>query len=219
MNGKILTDVAREFAELDFADENAQLAILQSELRLVEEKQVAVDDRRSAIAREIHEYRGPSGEEVARAILDGHTPTDAAKAGPDLQALEQEKSALVAGARSLRTRAEDIRAEIANVERAARMKIAPGAQKLEAMLISEALALLEQLVPVYANLSALAGTTWFSSHKMAKLREVLNAANGFDGFSGYRREIEVSAAVDGALRQLDGKGPALRVSFLSVANL
>lgn len=219
MDQKILDAVSREFSAIDFTDELAEIAELQSELRLVEEKRVAVDERRSAIAREIHEYRGPSGDDVARAILDGLSPTEAAKAGPNMQALEGEKEALLAGGRALRDRAEDLRAQITNVETAARAKIVPGSQKLETMLISEALALLEQLVPVYANLTALAATTRFAGNKIVKLREVLNAANGFEGFAGYRRDIEVSPALNDTLRHLDGQAPALRTSFITVANL
>lgn len=219
MDTKILAAVAREFSSLDLSDENETFASLQSEMRQTEERLAAADERRSAIAREIHEYRGPSGREVAQALLDGSSPTEAAKAGPDLQALEQEKQALIAGGRVLRDRIEEIRGQISNVESAARTKIIPGAQKLEGMLVGQALTVLEQLVSIFADLSALAGTTRFGGNKIVKLREVLNAANGFEGFAGYRRDIEVSPALNESLRHLDGKGPALRVGFLSVANL
>jgi len=219
MDNKILAEVAREFSELEFAEENAKIAELQSELRLVEEKRGDVDDRRSAIAREIHEYRGPRGDDVARAILDGLSPTEAAKAGPDRQALEQEKEALLAGGRALRDRAEEVRAQISNIESSARTKIAAGAQKLETMLSNEARLLLEQLVPIYADMSALAATTRLGGNKLTKLRDAINEASGFDGFVGHRRGIEVSPEINETLRHLDGNEPALRVGFISVANL
>lgn len=218
MDQKILRNVAREFADLDLSTENAEIDRLKADLAQTEDKISAAEARRTEIARAIYDFRGPSGRDVARALLDGRSPTDAANAGPDVPTLEREKEALHAGIRELNYLAQDLRAEISAVEGQARSKIATASQLLADMIADDAKALIQQLVPIYAQLAAVATTTRAGANVLGKLGDVIKAANGFHGFAGYGIKQEVPAEITRVLAELDGKGQALKVQFLTFAN-
>lgn len=219
MDHKILRTVAREFADLDLSAENTEIERLNVEVKQAEAAVVAAEERRREIARAISDFRGPSGRDVARALLDGRSPSDAAMAGPDIPTLEREKEALTAGIRDLQHLAQDLRAEISNVEGQARAKIMPSSQRVSEMIAGEAKALIEQIVPLYAALAAVSTTTRAGANILNKLRDVIQAAHGFHGFSGYGRKQEIPSETVEVLSKLDGKGPALKVQFLTIANL
>ena len=220
MDQKILDAAAAAFAAVDISTENAQFAAIEAKIAEAEGAIVAADERCSAIAREKQEFRGPSGGDVADALLAGGGVTEAARAGPDIASLEAERESLRAGIRDLKHRVEDWRAELANIEQRARQKLAPAATRLIEGLQADAREAAERLATVYASLAAVSATTRFGAYETAVTRQIVSAATQSSGPLPYGlRQVEVPGEINDALRKLDGKGRALRVGFISHAGI
>jgi len=160
----------------------------------------------------LQEYRGPDGGMVADALLADQAPGTAALAGPSVEALEAEKTALIAGASELHRRAEAARRAIDELKEVASKKVAPLAAPLMTELHDRATALAEEFLTVYAAIASVSGTTKTGG-------SVLRAAKLVVG--GIREELIRRADVDAPpeiiqmLRALEGKGAALKVYIRS----
>ena len=212
MNPATLQAVTRHFTDLDLSEENRQIAELEQLIIELNEKREKASTRTVAIGRELREYRGPDGRMVADALLADQAPGTAALAGPSVDALEAEKTALLAGASELHRRAEAARRTIEEIKEAARNKVAPLAAPLMAELNDRAIALAEEFYTVYAAIASVAGTTRTGG-------SVLRAAKLVVG--GIREELIRRGDVDAPpeiiqmLRALEGKGTALKVYIRS----
>lgn len=212
MNPATLQAVTRHFTDLDLSEENRQIAELEQLIIELNEKREKASTRTVAIGRELQEYRGPDGRMVADALLADQAPGTAALAGPSVDALEAEKTALLAGASELHRRAEAARRTIEEIKEAARNKVAPLAAPLMAELNDRAIALAEEFYTVYAAIASVAGTTRTGG-------SVLRAAKLVVG--GIREELIRRGDVDAPpeiiqmLRALEGKGTALKVYIRS----
>jgi hypothetical protein len=214
MNDAIIEATASAFAELDLSAENARIVEIEAGIAQLEAAEKSARERCTAISREIAEFRGPSGAAVADALLANHAPSEAAVLGPDLDALEREKAALVAGAQALAHRAQVARAELQEVKAEAKLKLRPITQPLVDELTEEATALGERALEIFASLSAIAGTTgngWQQARAVGLM--VTGAVDDFGLLLRLRGSVEAPADIVTALRALDGKGAALPVSI------
>lgn len=218
MDNKVLSDVAREFAEIDFTSENDQIAAIEAQIFTAEEKIFAADDRCREIARTTQEWRGPSGSDVANALMGGATVLEAARAGPDLKALEDEREALRAAMRDLRHRVEDWRAEISLIESNARQKLAGAAQRLIENAVEDARAGASAIATAYACAEAISAATRFGSVEAHNLRKLVQEASKSGGPLPYAlRDVEVPAELIATLTALKDKGRAMRVGVIDRA--
>ncbi len=214
MNDAIIEATASAFAELDLSAENARIAEIEADIAQLEAAEKSARERCTAISREIAEFRGPSGAAVADALLANHAPSEAAVLSPDLDALEREKAALVAGAQALAHRAQVARAELQEVKAEAKLKLRPITQPLVDELTEEATALGERALEIFASLSAIAGTTgngWQQARTVGLM--VTGAVDDFGLLLRLRGSVEAPADIVTALRALDGKGAALPISI------
>ena len=214
MNPTTIDATASAFAALDLSPENARIAEIEADITQFEAAEKSARERCTAISREIAEFRGPSGAAVADALLANHAPSDAAVLGPDLDSLEKEKAALLAGAQSLAQRAQAARAERDEVKAAAKLKVRPISQPLVDELTEEATAIGERALEIFASLSAIAGTTgngWQQARAVGLM--VTGAVDDFGLLLRLRGSIETPAEIITALRALEGKGAALPVSI------
>lgn len=205
---------AAAFVALDLSPENARIAEIEANIAQLEAAEKSARERCTAIAREIAEFRGPSGAAVADALLANHAPSDAAVLGPDLDSLEKERGALSAGAQALALRAQNARAELLEVKDGAKLKLRPIVQPLIDELTEEATAIAERLLEIFASLSAISGTTnngWQQARAVGLM--VAGAVDDFGLLLRLRGSVETPAEIITALRALDGKGPALPVSI------
>lgn len=214
----VIDDVAAHFRAIDVAEENARIAEIEAQIADAHKAIEAAETRCSEIARE-KQRDAPDGSGVADALLSGARAMDAARSGPDRDALEAERLALRSGMKELQHRVEDNRAAIATIESEARQKAAPGAEKLTDALMAEAAALSEQLATIYASAEAIAAATRFGSYEAGCLREVVQAATRSGGPMPYRRHIDVPAPIIDAIKSLEGKGRALRVTPITAASI
>jgi hypothetical protein len=214
----VIDDVAADFRAIDVAEENARIAEIEAQIADAHKAIEAAESRCSEIARE-KQRNGPDGSGVADALLSGRSAMDAARQGPDREALEAERLALRSGIRDLLHRVEDHRAEVAMIEGEARRKVAEGANRLIASLMAEAAILSEQLASVYASAEAVAVSTRFGSYEAGNLREIVRTATSSGGPMQSRRRIDVPTPIVDALKALEGKGRALRITAVTSASL
>lgn len=214
MNISTLDATASAFAALDLSPENARIAQIEADIAQFEAAEKSARERCTSISREIAEFRGPSGAAVADALLANHAPSDAAVLGPDLDSLEKEKAALLAGIQSLAQRAQAARVELDDVKRGAKSRLRPISQPLVDELTEEATALGERLLQIFASLSAISGTTdngWQQARAVGLM--VTGAVDDHGLLLRHRGSVETPAEIITALRALDGKGTALPVSI------
>lgn len=219
MDKKIMRIVAREFSELDFSVENVEVERIKEKIADVETAIERAEGRCTEIARLKDSYRGPSGRDVADALLANQSATVAATAFPDPAALEAERVALRAAIRELQHQAEDLRAEISRVEMACRHRLREPSEQLAAMIIAEAATLGEQLLQLYAAAAAVMATTRYGQAQLDAMREAAQGLAGPDGLCAGRRSIDVPSEITDLLQNLNGKGPALTVGFINSAGV
>ena len=219
MDTKVLRNVAREFAELDFSTENIEVARIKEKIAEVETAIERAEGRCTEIARLKDSYRGPSGRDVADALLSNQSASIAATSFPDPAALEAERVALRAAIRELQHQAEDLRAEISRVELAARHRLREPSEQLAKMIVAEAATLAEQLLQLYAAAAAVTATTRFGRAQLDAMRDAAEGLVKPDGLCIGRRSIDVPSEIADVLRNLEGKGAAMSAGFISSAGI
>ena len=219
MDKKLLAAVAQQFAGLDFSTENAEVERIREKIAEVETAIERAEGRCTEIARLKDSYRGPSGRDVADALLANQSATIAATSFPDPAALEAERVALRAAIRELQHQAEDLRAEISRVEMAARHRLREPSEQLAAMIAGEAATLGEQLLKLYAAAAAVTATTRYGRAQLDAMREAAEGLVKPDGLCIGRRSIDVPSEVADVLQHLHGKGSAMPVGFITSAGI
>lgn len=214
MNNATIDATASAFAALDLSPENARIAEIESDIGQLEAAEKSARERCTAIAREIAEFRGPSGAAVADALLAKHAPSDAAVLGPDLDSLEKERGALSAGAQALALRALNARAELREVKEGAKLKLRPLVQPLVDELTEEATSLGLEIIRIFAALSAIStttGTGWREVRAVGLM--VSGAVDDYGLLLHCRGSVKTPQSIVAALRTLEGKGAALPLSI------
>lgn len=208
MKPNILTQAARAFDALDFSAENSQIEALETEIATTQAAIQAAEDRCSEISRTLQGFTGPSGRQVADALLANASPTQAANAGPSADDLEQERAALRAGIKDLQWRVEDARAEISVVRDAARSKVTEPARALIEHYLEQARAAGEAIVEIYASLECIRSAAQHGGNEAAGMRPAVEGIMRERAILPWRRDIPVPAEVQQALSALQGKGKA-----------
>lgn len=219
MKSEVLRKAAAEFAAVDVSDENAQIAEIEAKIAQAHEAIQAAETRCSEIARAKDDIRNPRGSDVASALLAGESATDAARAGPGVQALEDERLSLRDGIRALIYQVEDWRAEITNIESNARSKISQISLSFHDALVVDAREKLAEVAEIYAAAAAVSATTRYGSYETSLLRDIMEAASRSGALFHGLRHIDVPTEINDVLRNLEGKGRALRVSLITRATI
>lgn len=219
MKPEILRAAAAEFAAIDVSDENAQIAEIEAKIADAHKAIEAAEARCSEIARLKNDIQGPNGSNVAEALLNGESASDAARAGPSADTLEEERLSLRAGIKTLGHQVEDWRAEISNIESSARSKLSTISSSFHDALMADARKKLEEVATIYAAAAAVSATTRYGTYETSRFREVMEAASRADGLLYGLRRIDVPAEINNVLRNLEGKGRALRIGLISHATI
>lgn len=215
MKHEILRKAAAEFAAIDVSDENAQIAEIEAKIADAHKAIEAAEARCSEIARLNNDRRGPQGADVAEALLSGASAIEAARSGPSAETLNEERLSLRAGIKTLSHQIEDWRAEISNIESSARSKISTISNSFHGALMADAREKLEEVATIYAAAAAVSATTRYGTYETSRFREVMEAASRGDGLLYGLRRIDVPAEINDVLRNLEGKGRALRIGLIT----
>ncbi len=217
MDQRILTQTARDFAELDLTEDRARLAELQAEHQQLSGALARADQRIAEIRQELMGFREPDRKAVADALLAGIDAREASHVGSTEDELRAELETLNAGRHELRHREEDKRSEINRARAAAGQKARLAADPLAELLHGEMVETAQRLVDIWASLSALkdaaCGTT-------VSLREGDRAAEAIlsgDGLIG-QRAVEVPADIQEVISNLHDKRDILRSLFVTTVH-
>jgi hypothetical protein len=221
---KTLKSTGAAFDALDLEAENEQLAALAVEIVRLEKAKAAAEQRCNEIGATLREqslghaahgadFEGERGEAVADALLADVDPTEAAEAGPSIADLEREREGLMAGRRDLHRRITEAQRDIAEVKASAKRQAAELAGPLAEALIAEARDAATRLVDAYVSLRAVAvavgGGAALRGERMTE--GVVAAIYADPQLLPRQGEVAVPEAVLAAVRELDGKGPALKL--------
>lgn len=213
MQTKTIDTATRAFAEIDFSEENAQIAAIEGRIAEMQKATATAEDRCTAITRELADFRGPSGADVSAALLAGHSPTTAAVAGPSKEALETERASLKEGVRELVRQVEAARQEISNIRDAARKRLIPICEHVADELQDGAIAAVERLIEITAAYEAIALTTKFGWYEAGRLKDKVRTLMLDGAVVPYRKHIPVPVEISTMLQALDGKGAAFPAFF------
>jgi hypothetical protein len=219
MHPKTIAAIGREFAELDFTVENAEIEQLEADIVEIDAARAKADERCREIVETLRHSPEPSGRQVASALIAGVSVSAAAAAGPTSADLEAEKTALRGGIAELAQRSEEARRRIDQVQVKARARLAPAAQRMVAIVEAEAIDLAERLLTTFAALDAIAIGTKFGTIEAAKTKRAADAAMRGQALLPFRLDIAVPTEITDALRNLEGKGKALPAWFRTVSNV
>lgn len=204
ISANVIKAATAAFAQLDTSAEDAKIAEIE---QLIADKQHAIDTANHRVGElhdEIRNYSGPSGREIARALMEASTASVAALASPNVDALKTERANLQAGIGELNRDIVDLRAEIQTVQNAASTRAGVAAQPLVDEMMKAAREHAEAVVAIRAGVIAIARAV--SRHG---LREQGALKTAFDGLVGqwglleHRKAYPVPAEIITALRALN----------------
>lgn len=211
ISANVIKAATAAFAQLDTSAEDAHIADLEQQIA---ERQRALDtanERVSILHGEILDYRGPSGREIADALMAASSASAAALASPDLDALKTERTNLQAAIGELNRDITELRAAIQTTQGAAHARAIEAAQPLLDEMMDEFRTHAECALALRAGVIAVARAV--SRHRLKEeepLKAALEGLMGQWGVLPYRKTFPVPGEVITALRALDLKGPALR---------
>lgn len=213
MSAAIIAKTTTALAALDFSVENARIAELEAEASRCNAGIAKAEARCAEIGQIIREWQGPDAEAVADALLETNA-TDAATQGPDMAALEAERSALRNGIGELNRRRQALTDEIRELKSTA---VAAKAGKATEAIVSELLANAKraaiEIAEAYAALSAIGDATRCSKASDARFQVERGTAGLFAVHSLLAGEgmslIPVPADILNMLAELDKKGAAV----------
>jgi chromosome segregation ATPase len=213
MNAAIIAKTASALAALDFSSENARIAELEAEALRCNEAISKAETRINEITAIIRTWEGPDGEAVADALLETDA-TDAANAGPDIAALESERTALRNGIGELNRRRAAAADEVRDIRtNAVAQKAGPATDALIQELVAKAKRAAVEIAESYAALSAIGDATRCSNAGNARFQVERATAGLFIIHSLLAGEgmnpIPVPADVLNMLAELDSKGAAV----------
>lgn len=210
MDTKTLKQTTAALAALDFTAKNERITELEAQ---ISELQTAMDRgeaRCTEISQALVKGGRPDARAIADALLSDASPISAAAAGPNREAMEEERTSLREGIRNLRHRREDIEAELATIQGEAMSKVAGAAKPLVDEIMRKAREAAETLPALYAALYAVNFAARTARGDLETLRDAIDAISGSNRLLAYRKTEEVPCEIVTALRALADKGPALR---------
>ncbi|MBN8844319.1 MAG: hypothetical protein J0H88_13840 [Sphingomonadales bacterium] len=219
MKNEVFRQAASGFAAVDVSEESAMIAEIDAKIAVAQKGIETAEDRCSEIARLKQGLKGPQGADVAAALLDGASATDAARAGPSIESLEEERLSLRAGIKALGHQIEDLRAEIGNIESSARAKIGEIASSFHEAIMAEARGKFEEIAALYAAAAAVSATTRYGAYETSQFRDVMEVASRSGSLIYGLRRVDVPEEVNAALQNLQGKGRALRIGLITQATI
>lgn len=208
MSGE-LKALAAALDRIDFATGNAEIESVRAELAHVEAKDAEIRDELSRLAEQIRSYRGPSGEQVAAAVLAGAQLADAAFAGESRAELGERRDALQSARRVLAATADQLRTELLEAKGRARRPIIEAVQPYLDHLLARQREAAEVLYACDAEVIAIArGLNIYVDHESAS-RRAREAVSGPDSLLGLRDVLKVPQDLVAVLRPLSDKSAAV----------
>lgn len=201
-------------AALDFSDANARVAAIREDMDKAERGIELANARVIKISQTLAEWRGPSGQDVARALIESGDVALAARTAPDEAELRAEREALQAGTVELRRAIEDGAAEIERIRFETSAKLAAATADLSAAIMDEAREAALRLLECYAAAKALSWGVRAYDEQARQLAPVATALTGSGRLIEHRRGLTVPTQMTALLQPLIGAEDAVRVRVM-----
>lgn len=209
MSAAALKALEAALARIDYASGNGEVEAVRVELAHVEAKDAEIRDELSRLAEKIRDYRGPSGEEVAAAVLSGAQLADATYATESRAELEERRDALQSARKVIAAMIDQLRQELVEAKGRARRPIAEAVQPYVLSLLARQREAAQVLYDCDAEVIAIArGLSIYVDHESAS-RRAREAVSGPDSLLGLRDVLQVPQDLVAALSPLSDKSAAV----------
>lgn len=208
---KSLEQLKAGIERLDLSEENKQIEAHEAEMTKIRSKIQEAEARSSELSMQIREYSGPDPDAIVDAMMEGKGAEEAATLSATKEQLIDENKAIrvAIGRMHELVRVESQKRDQVRLDAAT--KVADIAQPYMDELQSQQEQAAETLVAAYAATSLLNDVSKRFVMEERKSRTATKGVTGSDGFLQYQRELEVPKELFSALKQLEGKGPSLRL--------
>lgn len=210
MSADALKALRAALDRIDFAAGNAEVEAVRTELAHVEAKDSEIRDEISRLADKIRNYRGPSGEEVAAAVLGGAQLADATYATESRAELEDRRDALQSAQKVIAATIDQLRQDLAEAEGRARRPIAEAVAPYVEALLGRQREAAQVLCDCDAAVVAIArGLSMWVEHESAS-RRAREAVSGPDSLLGLRDVLPVPEDLLSVLQPLAAACEAIK---------
>ena len=204
--------LAEAIAALDISIQNDDLVRLEKDRQTLHKKANEAREEASKLAKAVQEWTGPDPALVADALLEGKAPSDAAAVGPSKEELTAKKQALMASSEELIRRAEDLKKVMGSAHQDMNGKIIEAARPFVEEIMKSSEAAAQQLLKNAASLSVINDVSKFYLSEVSAHRKAKDALCGAHKILPHQRSSQVPADVVKALKPLEEKGRAARIT-------
>lgn len=217
MDTTLINSVTAKFSAVDFSPYNARHAELSSKLAEVEGAVATADARRDEIHRILSDYREPAGEEIAAALLDGKSASEAASIRSSPDELRAELDGLSSAVRTLNQQATEIRLQIRQNRDDALSQLGNDVDDVVARIVRDASDAAQRIANAYASVTAINLALDRGRGALNSLTEAMEHLAGAGRLLPYRHDMPVPPEIVAMIAALQNKGPAVRVHQVATA--
>lgn len=215
MDLQLIKRTTAKFTAADFSPENARYQVLADKLAQVEAAAEKANERRTEISRTLAEWREPAGADIAAALLDGKSPTEATSTRSSFEELRAEREALSSAISVLNAQARELHLELQAARDGSLHRVRPDAQAVLDSLIAEASKHAQAIVDVFASVEAISVGMRCGTTEASAARKAVDGLTGGGALLRYHRTLPVRPEIIAMIEALSDKGPAVRVTKLT----
>lgn len=215
MDLQLIKRTTAKFAAADFSAENARYQTIADKLAEVEAAAEKADARRSEINRTLAEWREPAGADIAAALLDGKSPSEATSARSSFEELRSEREALSSAISVLNAQARELHLDLQAARDGSLHTIRADAQAVLDSLMAEAAEHAKAIVDAFASIEAVAVGMRCGATEASAARKAVDGLTGGGALLRYNRTLPVRPEIVAMIEALSDKGPAVRVTKLT----
>lgn len=196
---------------LDFSEQNLRIATVRADIAKAEAAIDVAEARVMEIGQTLAEYRGPSGKEVAQALLEHGDVAIAAQSAIDENGLRAERDAIRAGIGELRRVISDGYDEVKAIRQETAEMIGAATAPVAEELTAELRAAGERMLDLWAALQALNRGASVHSRPAELADKAIAGIIGSGNLIDWRPAHPVPVEIVGMLASLKNAGDAVRV--------
>ena len=212
MDLQLIKRTTAKFAAADFSAENARYQLIADKLADVETAAEKADARRAEINRTLAEWREPAGADVAAALLDGKSPSEATSTRSSFEELRSEREALSSAIGVLNAQARELHLDL---QAARDDSIRADAQAVLDSLMAVASEHAKAIVDAFASIEAVAVGMRCGATEASAARKAVDGLTDGGALLRYNRTLPVRPEIVAMIEALSDKGPAVRVTKLT----
>ena len=204
--------LSEEIEALDLNTENDELIRLEGDRQNFQKKANEAQAEASRLAKAVHEWTGPDPSLVADALLNGSSPSEAAALAPSKDELTAKKQALTGSVQELMSYSENLKGVMESRRQDMNGKISEATRPFVEEIMKSSEAAAKQLLENAATLSVINDVSKFYLSEVYAHSQAKDALCGADKILPHQRSTQVPSDVVKALKPLEEKGRAARIT-------